>query len=120
MRAKEKEGFRARSNGDAPPPGGAMNDDNDAIRDEFARHLVEALAHLYAEVTGAGGLSDHEVLARLAPVTELLEQERARVAARALKEHGAVFAAWVKAVLDRFDATVPPISLERGRREEKE
>ncbi len=96
-----------------------MNDD-DAIRDELARHLIEALAHLHAEATGAGGLSDHEVLARLAPVTELLEQERARVAARAEKDHGPVFAAWVKGVLDRFDATVPPISLERARREEKE
>ncbi len=44
-----------------------MNDDNDdAVRDELARHLVEALAHLHAEATEAGGLSDHEVLARLA------------------------------------------------------
>ncbi len=39
---------------------------------------------------------------------------------RAEKEHGAVFAAWVKAVLDRFEAMVTPISLERARREEKE
>jgi hypothetical protein len=96
-----------------------MNDE-DVVRDELARHLVEALAHLHAEAAAPAGLSDHDVLARLAPLAGLLKQVRVRVVARAQEQHGALFAAWVKALLDRFEATVPPISLERARRDEKE
>ncbi len=96
-----------------------MNDD-DAIRDELARHLVEAFVHLHAETVGPAGLTDHEVFERIAPAVHLLDEARVQIVVRATAEHGVAFGAWVKGILERFAETEPPVSLERPRREEKE
>ncbi len=94
--------------------------DDEQVREELVGHLVEAFLHLYAEAVGTPGLTDHEVLERLAPVVGLLEADRPRIEACATSEHGAIFGAWVARLLGRFSTTEPPLSLERPRRSEKE
>lgn len=89
-----------------------MNDE-----DELAGQLVEALMQLRAEAAA----EDSSVRAafvneRFAPIRYLFDEERARVLERAKTEHGAEFAAWAEDVMKRFEATEPPLSIERPKR----
>ena len=82
-----------------------MSSDDDKIRDELARHFVDALAALYAQVWDASvHLDEREVLERLAPIVHLVDEERARVLANVAERGDAAFAVWVSDVLDRFPA----------------
>jgi hypothetical protein len=92
-------------------------DDQD-VREELAGQLVEALMHLRAEADAEEPAAREAfVNERYAPIRYLFDEAaRGRVLERAEVEHGAEFAAWTAQLMKRFDATEPPLSMERPKR----
>ncbi len=93
-----------------------MDDEN--LREELAGQLVEVLVHLRAEAAAEEpAVRDAFVNERYAPIRYLFDEAaRGRVLERAEAEHGAEFAAWTDQLMKRFDATEPPLSMERPKR----